>query len=134
LVIQFGLFTALLAGCAAHANSPSANEGRTLYEANGCARCHGQDGGGDGPSAPTLASKPTNLHDPSLFKNGASEDAIAETLAKGVLIVHSTPELHQTHHEYLMPQFAHLTGRERRSIALYVLSLSGSANHARTQP
>jgi hypothetical protein len=31
--------------------------------------------------------------------------------------------LHHTHHELSMPSFAHLTELERRSIALYVISL-----------
>jgi hypothetical protein len=36
---------------------------------------------------------------------------------------HTTPALHQTHHELLMPKFDHLSENERRSIALYVISL-----------
>ena len=58
--------------------------------------------------------------------------AIAKTLAEGIAIEHSTPVLHQTHHELLMPKFDHLSETERRSIALYVISLRAN-NQRRIQ-
>jgi high-affinity iron transporter len=102
---------------------PSLNQGRSLYQTNGCASCHGPQGHGDGPLAPRLPAAPIDFRDVSLFKRGATEDAIAKTLAEGISMEHTTPALHQTHHELLMPKFDHLSENERRSIALYVISL-----------
>jgi mono/diheme cytochrome c family protein len=129
---ELGLLAVVLAGCMTPA--PSVSEGRSLYEANGCASCHGRDGHGNGPLTEKVPSKPIDLHDASLFKRGASEGAIANTLAEGIKIDHSIPELHQTHHELLMPKYDHLTEIERRSIALYVLSLSADTDQRRLQP
>jgi hypothetical protein len=74
--------------------------------------------------AQTLVYKPIDLRNPSLFKRGSGEDAIAQTIADGTLGGDaSAPQLHHTHHELAMPAYAHLTETERRSIALYVISL-----------
>ncbi len=74
--------------------------------------------------AAKLPSRPADLHDPASFKRGAGESEIAKTLAEGISTAPpSVPQLHHTHHELLMPGFAHLTELERRSIALYVISL-----------
>ena len=75
-----------------------------------------------------------DLHVSALFKRGTRVDEIAKTLAEGIAIDHSNPELHQTHHELLMPKFDHLTETERRSIALYVISLFTDVDHGRSQP
>lgn len=116
------LFAALSAGCS---RAPSVAEGRVLYEANGCASCHGLSGDGNGPAAVSLPSKPTDLRDPAVFRRGPGETAIAATLAEGVLGAGgSVPALHASHHEFLMPKFDHLTEQERRSIALYVISIA----------
>jgi mono/diheme cytochrome c family protein len=114
-----GLMVVFLSSCA----RPSVAEGRSLYNANGCSGCHGRDGHGDGPLAKNLPSDPIDLSDVTLFKRGTSEDAIAETLKVGISRTHSVPALKLTHHELLMPGFDHLTKTERRSIALYVISL-----------
>ena len=131
-LIGLGLSAALWGGCSR--DMPSVNAGRALYESNGCASCHGQSGHGDGPTAATLPAKPTDLRDVSLFKRGAGEAAIAKTLAEGVSMVHFMPELHSTHHMRVMPKFDHLTETERRSIALYVISMRTDVNHGRVQP
>jgi len=79
--------------------------------------------------AESLSSKPINLRDPTLFKKGSGESAIAETLGEGVLSAQgTTPQLHHSHHEFSMPKFDHLTELERRSIALYVISFRYTAN------
>ena len=132
VLTAFGLSAALLTSCSREV--PSARAGRALYDANGCANCHGQSGQGDGPLVPTLPAKPIDFRDASLFKRGATESAIAKTLADGVSIVHTAPELHAAHHQLLMPKFDHLTETERRSIALYVISMRTDANHRRVQP
>jgi mono/diheme cytochrome c family protein len=96
----------------------------SLYGANGCASCHGPTGRGDGPLAATLLSKPIDFRDANLFKNGAGESEIARTLAEGVAgDVPAALHLHNTHHVLVMPKFDHLPEVERRSIALYVISL-----------
>jgi mono/diheme cytochrome c family protein len=125
-----GMLAMLATGCA----RPSVSQGRTLYRANGCASCHGPDGHGDGPLAPHLPATPIDFRNVSLFKRGATQDDIAETLREGVSQVHTIPVLHQTHHELLMPKFDHLTKTERRSIALYVISLRNDGADGRVHP
>ena len=125
------LCTLLLSGCDP---APSAAEGRALYDASGCASCHGSFGRGDGPMATQLPAPPVDLRATSLFKRGSSETAIARTLAEGISIVHTIPALHHTHHELLMPKFDHLTETERRSIARYILSLNNKPDPGRVQP
>jgi high-affinity iron transporter len=106
------------AGCANP--SPSGEEGRMLYKANGCASCHGLSGHGDGPVAASLPARPADLRNPAHFLRGDGEAAIAATLAEGIS-GGGTPN--SFHHALLMPKFDHLTEPERRSIALYVISL-----------
>jgi hypothetical protein len=74
--------------------------------------------------AATLPSRPADLRYPASFIGGAGESEIAQTLAEGVSTTPiAAPQLHHNHHELSMPSFAHLTEHERRSIALYVISL-----------
>jgi high-affinity iron transporter len=132
-----GCLAVLLAACSRP--MPSVIEGQALYGANGCASCHGQSGHGDGPLAATLPSKPIDFRDAALFNKGADENAIAKTLAEGVSgAVPAALHLRNTHHVLVMPKFDHLTELERRSIALYVISLredpSHRANQERSQP
>ena len=87
----------------------------------------------------TLPSKPTDFRDASLFNRGADESAIAKTLAEGISgTVPAALHLHNTHHVLVMPSFDHLTELERRSIALYVISLRQNpgqrAKEDRSQP
>lgn len=131
-LMGIGLSGTLLAGCLGAI--PSVEVGRQLYTENGCASCHGPSGHGDGPSAATLPARPIDFRNVSQFKRGASEAAIAQTLAEGVSIVHTLPQLHVTHHQLLMPKFDHLTETERRSIALYVISMRTVAIQGRVQP
>ena len=131
-LMGLGISATLLAGCLG--SVPSADAGRELYAENGCASCHGSAGHGDGPSAATLPARPIDFRDVSQFKHGSTEAAIAQTLAEGVSIVHTLPQLHATHHLLLMPKFDHLTKTERRSIALYVISMRAAATQGRIQP
>jgi high-affinity iron transporter len=111
----------VLAACS---HAPSAKEGQLLYRANGCASCHGLSGHGDGPAAATLPAKPPDLGQAGLFKMGWGEMQIAQTLADGVAgSGASVPALERSNHTLVMPKFDHLTELERRSIALYVISL-----------
>jgi mono/diheme cytochrome c family protein len=90
----------------------SIDEGRTLYEANGCVSCHGPLGHGDGTVGKTLTPAPRDFRDAGSFRNGTDVGAIARTLAVGLSVNGGR-----------MPQFGHLTEAERRSIALFVISL-----------
>lgn len=124
-----GMLATLATGCA----RPSVIQGRALYSANGCASCHGPEGHGDGPLARNLPATPIDFRNVGLFKRGATEDDIAETLLEGVSMVHTVPALQQTHHILLMPKFDHLTKPERRSIALYVISLRNNSEDGRVR-
>jgi len=116
--------SAIIALSACGRAGPSVTEGRSLYLSNGCGSCHGLSGSGDGPVANTLRVRPTDLRQPALFSRGSGEEAIAKTLAEGILDTGANAEeLHLTHHELSMPKFAHLSNSERHSIALYVRSL-----------
>ena len=124
----------LLAMLATSCARPSVNQSRALYSANGCASCHGTKGHGDGPLARNPPAAPIDFHNVALFKRGATEDDIAQTLLEGVSMVHTVPALQQTHHILLMPKFDHLTKTERRSIALCVISLRNDGDGGRIHP
>jgi len=113
-----GSLLVLMAGCGS-----SPHEGRTLYESNGCASCHGPDGHGDGPVAPSLEVRPTDLRHAAGFRNGSDETAIAQTLLTGIAIHHEAAGGGVAHHDLVMPSFSHLSEEERRSLARYVISL-----------
>ncbi|MCX5761204.1 MAG: copper chaperone PCu(A)C [Gemmatimonadetes bacterium] len=101
------------AGCAScdRTVEPSAANGRTVYLANGCATCHGAEGHGDGPVAKTLVPPPRDFRDAASFKNCIDPASIAQTIAEGIVTGGA------------MPRFAHLGNLDRRSLALYVISL-----------
>lgn len=129
---SLALVAVLIAAGAACAPAPlpTVREGRTLYAENGCASCHGAGGRGDGPTSATLEPKPRDFRDAAAFKNGFDVQAIATTIATGILV----PAPHGTgatgaplHHEQGMPKFPHLSEIERQSLALYVMSLRGSS-------
>lgn len=88
------------------------DEGRALYAENGCATCHGAEGHGDGPVGKTLTPTPRDFRDGAAFKAGRDEGAIARTVADGFNQGGSK-----------MPAFSHLSEQERRSLALFVISL-----------
>lgn len=130
MLAGLGLTSLFAAGC----SGPSVAAGKTLYEENGCASCHGHDGRGDGPTARNLPAKPIDFHDVAAFKRGYSEEAIAQTIAQGISGDHYVPTLHMTLHLWLMPKFDHLSKAERRSIALYVISFRASDQQRSVQP
>jgi mono/diheme cytochrome c family protein len=99
---------------------PTAAAGRALFASDGCGACHGVLGHGDGPAGRALVPPPRDFRAANAFRNGADVDAIAQTLATGLPGGGS------------MPLYAHLTLRERRSLALYVQSLRDSV-HASTE-
>ncbi|MGE3957232.1 MAG: cytochrome c [Vicinamibacterales bacterium] len=93
----------------------SAAFGRQLYADNGCASCHGTAGRGDGPVGKTLTPPPRDFKDAAAYRNGLDEEAIAATLSRGI-----------DRNGAKMPAFAHLSERERRSLALFVIYLRES--------
>lgn len=62
---------------------------RRVYEETGCARCHGDEGRGDGPSAPTLTDdwgqhvRAADLTRPWTFDGGASRRDIYRSISTG---------------------------------------------------
>ena len=65
-------------------SSPAAIErGRELFRAN-CVACHGDNGLGDGPSAPSLNPRPRNFHSADGWKNGPKVSQIYTTLQNGI--------------------------------------------------
>ncbi len=68
----------------------SIEQGKKLYEENGCVRCHGSLGRGDGPSAPTLVDdwgqpiRPADLTQRWTFRGGSSREDIFRTMSTGL--------------------------------------------------
>ena len=98
----------------------SIEAGKKLYEDNGCVKCHGTLGRGDGPSAPTLKDdwghpiRPADLAQSWTFRGGSSREDIFRTMSTGL---NGTP----------MPSFADaLTPEQRWAITDFIVSLSGS--------
>ena len=81
--------------------------GKKLYEENGCLKCHGNLGRGDGPSAPTLADdfghpiRAADLSQRWTFRGGSSREDIFRTMSTGL---NGTP----------MPSFADALQPEQR--------------------
>jgi len=99
-------------GAAKTVGDPDVTRGRGLYEQSGCAICHGPEGRGDGQLAHTLSPRPRDLADTASYSQGTSVEAVAHTLGVGLLDKGKG-----------MPGYSHLTDRERRSIAVYLISL-----------
>jgi len=58
-------------------------EGQALYRANGCAACHGRDGRGDGPLAPSLRPPPRDT--PEVLREHLSMFDLAATGLTGTV-------------------------------------------------
>ena len=92
--------------------------GKKLYEENGCLKCHGNLGRGDGPSAPTLADdfghpiRAADLAQRWTFRGGPTREDIFRTMTTGL---NGTP----------MPSFADALKPEQRwAITDFIASLS----------
>jgi mono/diheme cytochrome c family protein len=104
-------------GCSYFAKAQRSEEqqvaqGRALYEANGCATCHGPEGHGDGPVAKAAHSSPRDLRDATSFVNGYGVDRIARTLQYGL-----------ADGNQIMPAYAHLSANDRTLLAVFIRSL-----------
>ena len=100
--------------------SASIELGKKLYVDNGCIKCHGPLGRGDGPSAPTLTDdlgqpiRAADLAQSWTLRGGSSREDIFRTMSTGL---NGTP----------MASFLDaLTPEQRWAIADFIVSLSGS--------
>jgi mono/diheme cytochrome c family protein len=105
---------------APRSSKESIEQGKKLYEENGCVKCHGTLGRGDGPSAPTLTDdwghpiRPADLAQPWTFRGGSSREDIFRTMSTGL---NGTP----------MPSFLDaLKDEQRWAITDFIDSLSGN--------
>ncbi len=105
---------------APRATKESIELGKKLFEENGCVKCHGTLGRGDGPSAPTLTDdwgqpiRAADLAQNWTFRGGSSREDIFRTMSTGF---NGTP----------MPSFLDaLTPEQRWAITDFIVSLSGS--------
>ena len=103
------------------ATNESIELGKKAYEENGCLKCHGTLGRGDGPSASTLIDdlghpiRAANLTQPWTFRGGPTREDIFRTMTTGL---NGTP----------MPSFADaLTPEQRWAITDFITSLSGNS-------
>jgi mono/diheme cytochrome c family protein len=99
-------------------------EARKVYQSIGCAGCHGQEGRGDGPSAPTLVDdwgqkvRAADLTRPWTFNGGATREDVFRSLSTGL---NGTP----------MAGFqSALTDEQRWLLVDFITSLSGGATSA----
>jgi DMSO reductase family type II enzyme heme b subunit len=110
------------------ASAPAAGEeaiaeGREFYEKIECNKCHGEQGRGDGPSAPTLEDdqdRPVRAADLSenwLFNGGGSVEEIHERLVTGL---NGTPM--PSFHDLIAAEF--MTEDQLWNVAHYVRSLA----------
>jgi mono/diheme cytochrome c family protein len=102
------------------ATNESIELGKKLYEENGCLKCHGTLGRGDGPSAPTLVDdlghpiRASDLAQSWTLRGGSSREDIFRTMSTGF---NGTP----------MPSFLEALQPEQRwAISDFIVSLSGS--------
>ena len=108
--------------------------GRQVYEETGCARCHGEEGRGDGPSAPTLVDdwgdhiKVADLTKPWTFRGGGTREDIFRSMSTGF---YGTP----------MPGFHNNLGatpeesqEKMWAIVDYMLSLAGGPQEEGDNP
>jgi mono/diheme cytochrome c family protein len=107
--------------------SGSASRGKDVYVKMQCAKCHGDDGRGVGPSSPTMVdakNRHVNARDftqPGSFRTGWTEREILRTLETGMNGV-PMPSYSQT-----------MTRQEEYDLIAYVMSLSkhGSGDQKR---
>jgi mono/diheme cytochrome c family protein len=105
-------------------SAASVERGQALYVENGCIRCHGNVGRGDGNSAPTLVDdwgkhiRAAELTKPWTFRGGMAREDLFRSMSSGL---NGTP----------MPGFhGALPVEDIWAIVDYILSLSGNAQQA----
>ena len=106
------------------ATKESIELGKKLYEENGCVKCHGTLGRGDGPSAPTLMDdwgfpiRAADLAQSWTLRGGSTREDIFRTMSTGL---NGTP----------MPSFADALKPEQRwAITDFIVALAGATGLA----
>ena len=121
-----GLAAFAVSACGVDTSAPGASpsaepaegvSGRELYLRHGCAACHGPEGRGDGPVAPSLEPPPRDLRDPAAYRVGTSVAVIASTLEQGIFVFGGSG----------MPGYPHIPPAERQELARYIVSLQEEA-------
>jgi mono/diheme cytochrome c family protein len=116
LVLILGL-ACLTAGSAANVPPRDVQAGRVVYE-RACAVCHGAAGAGDGPSAASLATKPSDLTDGRLM-NPLPDEFLWNIVLNGGVAEGLSPA---------MPPFrGHVSDDEVRQVVAYLRSLARPA-------
>jgi mono/diheme cytochrome c family protein len=87
-------------------------QGEALYKTQGCVRCHGEHGHGNGPNARALNPPPRDFRALSAYLQGHSAREIADTLRTG---------MHARSAQ--MPNFSHRSESERLALAEFVASM-----------
>jgi high-affinity iron transporter len=101
-----------LAACGPSARETGA-DGAALFAGSGCGLCHGAQGRGDGPLAASGRVQPVDLTDVSAYRYGRTPAAVAAVISAG-----------RSSERGAMPPHGHLTERETRTLAAWVLQLS----------
>lgn len=86
----------LAGGACGSDGQPSAQDSqlaqaRAMFETK-CARCHGLDGGGNGPSADSLHPRPHNYTDPA-WQASVTDDQIKQIIVKGGINLGKSPAM-----------------------------------------
>jgi mono/diheme cytochrome c family protein len=126
LIVLVALASALWSRAGAGGAAPARElvSGRELY-ATHCAVCHGEGGRGDGPSAASFATKPSNLTDGRLM-NGLPDAFIVNIILNGGPAEGLSPG---------MPPFrAYLGEAQARDITAHVRSLADPPFRPETAP
>jgi high-affinity iron transporter len=87
-------------------------EGQRLFNEQGCVVCHGPAGRGDGPRARALNPPPRDFRQLDAYVQGTGVRELAATLQTGIRV-----------HDAQMPSFGHLSERQRRALAEFIVWL-----------
>jgi mono/diheme cytochrome c family protein len=98
----------LLSGACAERPEITAERGKELYLAYGCAACHGAEGDGNGPAAGLAKIAPRNLLDLGSYVQGTSLEDITRSIEHGMKATG-------------MPAYAELPREERLAMATWIL-------------
>jgi cytochrome c553 len=122
LATAFALLMFACSGAAAADSHPRLSPGQRDY-ATYCAPCHGAGGGGDGPLAPMLATRPAR-HSDAAFMSALSDEYLLRLLEDGGPAFGKSP---------LMGAWSRVLSEQRiRDLIAYMRSLPDQAGGART--
>ena len=82
-----------------------AADGKAVYESK-CLMCHGPTGGGDGPGAKLLKTKPKKFSDPSFWQGDVNQKIAQAIMGKGEMAkVNLSPDETQAVTAYITQNF-----------------------------